>query len=242
LTGRQMLQQIKTTFLEVISDFKSCINRANYFISNSTKKQLDIFFAVFIIFLAIVIVISGNKDIFFLNILKIIFVCLITYLIYCISDYFWFLIKKNSIYKIALTLRNREYIDSLIKKTQVPNSNQDKLDPKQKIYLVTRFYNKEYKYHAKRYAIEIAILQYVLLFYFPSIFILNLLLFGAMYFYVFIYEHEASFHAIDDIQLLIGNIKRLHEINPKQCKEFIINNDHQEVKDLKKLYNAVIKA
>lgn len=235
-----MFQWIKTTFTEVEGDFNSCLNRAIYFISNSSSKSELLFFTSAIIILLFIIFHSNSEAGFYLNLSKILFVSIASFFVFCLSDCFWFLIKKAQLYK--LNIRNRKNIASLIKRMhdeKVFDNENNHIEAK---ILMTAIFNSEgYKYHAKRNAVEICLILLILLFTFPLFFLFNLALFCVMFVYVFLYEQQSVNQVFDDIGSLIFLIDKSYKNNPKECEKFIINNSNQEIRDLRMLYYAVSK-
>ncbi|PJC54892.1 MAG: hypothetical protein CO028_00085 [Candidatus Levybacteria bacterium CG_4_9_14_0_2_um_filter_35_21] len=109
--------------------------------------------------------------------------------------------------------------------------------------LFTAFSNSHgYKRHATRYLIEICLMLFAFLYIMPDFFLYNLGIFVAMFFYVFLYEREASAQVFGDIILLINCIRELIKDDPKKCREFILDSKYQEIRDLKKLYKFVLEA
>lgn len=235
----QFLEEIKDIFFDVIGDLKSCFIPVNDLAIHSSSKDKKIFLATVILFLTIIIFRSDSKTTFYINLLIFMFFSLVSYFIYCLSDYFWFLIGKKQVYQ--LNLQNKRNIDTLLKRMLNEKNNNEKVNFQDEINSIVQFYSCGYKTHAKRYAIEILVFLFILLFTFPLFFLFDLALFFGMFFYVFLCEGQYVNQAFDDIALLLYCINGFYKENPKKCKIFITKSKQEEIKDLNKLYNAVGK-
>ena len=233
-----MFQKIKDTFFDVVSDFKSSIFHVNDLLIHSQDKHFKIFFAFVILLLLMITFRSESKSTFYINLFMVIFVSLISYFIFCLSDYFWFLIKKKKVY--TANIKYKKNINICIKRLPL-SSNVEEDSIEKQILSTVGFYSGGYKVHTNRYGVEIVLLLLILLFTYPSFFLLNIGLFCGMFVYTFIYEQQSSGQAFDDISLLLNCINELHKENPEKCKSFIIKNKQEEVKELKKLYQSVLK-
>lgn len=233
-----MLEKIKETYHDVITTFGSCIIHANDLLIYSSTKDAIIFFVFFIFILAITIFYSSNQAEFYINLLRVLFTIVITYFIFCISDYFWFVIKKKQVYK--LNLENKKNINKLLNKIDY-NKSAEEVDNEKQILSIVKFYSEKLKIQATRYAIEISLLLLLLLFINPTLFLFNIILFGGMFFYIFLYEWQSVNQAFDDIEALIYFIDKLNKENPEKCKKFMKESEHEEIKNLSNLYQAVLK-
>lgn len=235
----KLIEDTKNTFFDVISDLKSCIFHANDLLIYSSSKDIRIFFAAVILILTLITFRSDSKTTLYMNLLMVMFTSIVSYFIYCLSDYFWFLIKKKQIYQ--LNLKNNKSINILIKRTHNESNDYGKANFEDEINSITNFYTCEYKTHAKRYAIEISVFLLILFFTFPSFFLFDLALFCGMFVYVFLYEEQSVNQAFDDISSLLYFIGSFYKENPEKCKRFITRSEREEIKDLTKLYHAVVK-
>ncbi|GEM_PF-4090987 len=233
-----MLQKIKDTFFHVVSDFKSSIFHVNDLLIHSQDKHFKMFFALVILILAMITFRSNSQTALYLNLFMVIFVSLISYFIFCLSDYFWFLIKKKVVY--TENIKYKKNINFCIKR--MPQNSDIEEDSYEKQILATvGFYSNGYKIHTYRYAAQIVLFLLILLFSYPDFFLLNIAIFCGMFVYTFVYEQESSGHAFNDISLLLNCINELHKENPEKCKSFILKNELEEIKELKMLYQAAIK-
>lgn len=233
----ESIKELKTTLSEVIDDFKSCIIHVNDLAIYSTVRNIKIFLFVFFLIFVILIFQSNSKAVFYLNFAKVLFISLVSYFIFCLSDYFWFLIKKGMVYK--WNIKNKKHVKSLIERSK-NNKNFEEVNFEEKIVYTAKYNSDGYKIHAKRYIAEISLLLLILLFIFPLFFLFNIALFCVMFVYVFLYETQPANQAFDDIGLLISCILRLHKENPVKCNAFITKNEKEEVKELSKLYDIVL--
>ncbi|MDO8658297.1 MAG: hypothetical protein Q7K55_06150 [Candidatus Levybacteria bacterium] len=217
-----MFQEIKKIYLDVIDTFRSCIFHASDLLIDSSTKDAIIFFVFFLLVLAITIFYSNSQVEFYINLLKILFILVITYFIFCISDYFWFVIKKRQVYK--LNLENKKNINGLLKEMDYSKSMEEE-DVKKQILSIVKFYANDLKTGARMYVIEISFLLILLLFIDPLFFLFNIALFGGMFFYVFLYEGQSVNQAFDDTEALLYCIYKLNKENPDKCKRFITKNN-----------------
>lgn len=232
------MKWIENIVSEVKGDISSCFNRASYFVNNSTSKGEKIFFLFVIVVFLIILFNSENEASFYLNSVRIILISATTFILLCLSDTFWFLLKKVQVYN--LNIKNRKNINSLFKEL-AGKEDLDYNNYQSAVQSITRFYSKDYKYHAKRNLIEISLILLFLLFTFPTFFIFNLALFCGMFVYVFLYEQQSVNQAFEDISDLLSLINKMHKKSPEQCKSYILSNSLQEIKDLKILYNTVVR-
>jgi len=233
----KILQQIKYTILEVKDDFESSLNRAKYLLSDSSSRKEKILLAMAAIILVLLIFRSHSESDFYINLVKIIFITLTSFFIYVSSDTFWFLVKKGQVYKLNIV--HRKNIISLTKKVRKDENYKDEGNEEEKIQAIVEFNTLGYKIHTRRYAIEIAFFLVLLLIVAPWFFLYNIALCCAMFVYVFLYEQQAVNQVFDDIASLVFYIDNLHKKKQNKCKIFILENEHQEVKDLTKLYSIV---
>ncbi|GIV44974.1 MAG: hypothetical protein KatS3mg035_2097 [Bacteroidia bacterium] len=236
-----MIQNIKNIIVEVLADLESCFNRASYFINTASSPKGElIFFLLSILVLFTLTLRSADEANFCFNLSKIIFVSIATFLVFCLSDTFWFLIKKAQIYK--WNIKNKKNIKMLIE--QIGNKKYPDIDREHievKILSIANFNTEGYKYHAKRNAVEVGFILLVLLFTFPSFFIYNIALFCGMFIYIFLYEEESFDHIYSDIAYLIYYIEILYRENPKNCKKFIIKNRNHKIRELRTIFNLISK-
>lgn len=231
-------QQIKSIAFDVVDDLESCLNRAKGLLYYSSTKDKKIFLAMAAIILLIILFHSHSESSFYLNLMKVLFISFVSFLIMVLSDTFWFLIKKKAMYK--WNIKNKNIATLLIR----AGKNEEKLNSKNinaEILTTALFYSQEYKYHAKRNGFEICLILLLLFFTFPSFVLFNIALFCAMFVYVFLYEQQSVEQVFDDISSLILLIGMSYKNNSKACEKFIINNNKQEIRDLKMLYDVVLK-
>jgi hypothetical protein len=234
-----IFQQIKDVALEVISDLESCKNRALMLKGYASNKHLLIFISVTLVMLGIIIFKSSSQAEFYLNFLKLLSILLLSFLVYCQSDCFWFL--KNKAYIYDYNIKNKDNADVLLERAKNADNLDEEINIQEQLAFTVSIYSKVYKKHTTRYLIEIIILLFFVLFFInPLFFFYNLALFGVMFIYDALYERGSAVQAFADIIFIINCIKRLNSENPKRCKEFITKNKHQEIRDLTKLYNIVL--
>lgn len=235
----KLLKEVKTTSLEIIDDFKSFIYRAEILLDDSPSRNIKIFFLTVIYALLIALFFSQNKVEFYINIFRVLLISFVTFFIYCLSDYFWFLIKKEQIYR--QNLKDTKSINKIIKIMHNRINEQSNTGFEEKIISVIEYYSSEYKIHAKRYAIEISIFLLILLFTFPWFFLFNIAVFCAMYFYIFFHETQSIDQAFDDIGYLLYCINNFNKENPEKCEKFIAQSEQEEIRGLVWLYIAVLR-
>lgn len=231
--------RLSILFSELKGDLESCYNRANYFINKSYVIDLKIIFAFVAVFFVLLIFRSGNPASFLINLINIIIVSFITFLIYCSSDRFWYLINKAQLYRNCIS--DRKYIKMIVDKLK----EYDEVEPEDKHLktqiLITAILNADgHKKHIYRIAIEIFVLLWILFIYFPDVFLFNLLLAGAMYVYVSLYERDYMKQVIFDLIYLAKLIRLFHNESPEECRSFILKHELKEVRDLKLLYQKII--
>lgn len=233
-----MIRKVKNLFFDIKGDFISCKNRASYLLSFSPVNKKFLFALLFAVFLFTVFRSSSEYG-FYLYFLKIIFVSLITFLIFAQSDTYWFLRKKTWSFK--LIIKNRKSIQASIKRIKELGLEKEK-NPVGAIY-VTAYNDLEgYKPEIKRVGIEIIILHAILFFTFPLLFIFNLALFCMMFFYVTFYEKQSSSYVSQDVMTLTNSVKSLYEESPEKCREFIMENKLMYVHELENIYQTVKSA
>lgn len=233
-----MFQKIKNTFFDLVSDAKSTIFHAKNLLSNSSTKNIRKFYASVILILIIIIFRSNSLMAFYINFFGALFCSIVSYHIFCLSDYFWFLVRKKQVY--ALNIKYKKNINLLIKRLPLTSDTEEDTNEEQ-ILSNVRFYSEGYKVYTNRFAVEIILLLLILLFTYPLFFLLNIAIFCGMFIYAFIYEQESSGQVFGTITLLLNCINELHKEDPEKCKRFIIKNELEEIKDLKMLYQSVIK-
>jgi hypothetical protein len=233
-----IFQQIKDVALEVMSDLTSCKNRALMLKDRASNKHLLIFISVTLVMLGIIIFKSSSQAEFYLNFLKLLSILLLSFLVYCQSDCFWFI--KNKAYIYDFNIKNKDHADVLLERAKNADSLDEEINIQEQLIFTVSIYSEVYKIHATRYLIEIIILLFILFFINPLFFFYNLALFGVMFAYDALYERGSAVQAFADIIFIINCIKRLNNENPKKCKEFITKNKHQEIRDLTKLYHIVL--
>ncbi len=236
---KEILTTIKRIVLEVAGDLVSCKNRFLMLEGYATNRHFLVFIFVTLIILGIVIFSSGSQPEFYLNLLKLLLVLLMSFFVYCQSDCFWFLIAKAYLYDYKI--KHRRHMKTLMEMANKTSFNET--GNIQGYILLTAFYNSRgYKRHATRYLIEICLMLFMFLYIMPDFFLYNLGIFAAMFVYVFLYEREAISQVFGDIILLINCIRELIKEDPKECRIFILKNNNQEIRDLKKLYKFVLEA
>ena len=204
----------------------------------ASNKHLLIFISITLVMLGIIIFKSSSQAEFYLNFLKLLSILLLSFLVYCQSDCFWFI--KNKVYSYDYNIKNKDNADVLLERAKNADSLDEEINIQEQLVFTVNFYSEVYKKHTTRYLVEIIILLIVLFFINPLFFFYNLALFGGMFVYDALYVRESAVQAFADIIFIINCIKRLNSENPKKCKEFITKNKHQEIKDLTKLYYIVL--
>ena len=124
---------IKRKLIEVIDDIKSCKVRATMLKDNSTTEQFVVFIVFSLIIFGIILFNSVSQADFYSHTFNTLFISLITFIIYCISDYFWY--SKNKQYAYEGSLHETEIIKGLLDKT---NENLIDANPAEKIESMTR--------------------------------------------------------------------------------------------------------
>jgi hypothetical protein len=234
-----MLRKIRSVFFDVIHDFWSCIYHAHDLLIDSSTKSVVIFFILVVLAFFATVFNSNNQAEFYINFLKIIFVSVVTYFIFCLSDYFWFL--KNKFYLYDKCINNKKYMKIALKNAKTIDNLKADLDIKGQLWFTVFYYSNGWQRHAKRYLVEICVLLVILFNVAPIFFIYNLIIFAAMYLYVFFYEKQSAAQAFADIFLIINCIKKLNKENPGKCKSYILENKLVEIRELKILYQAILK-
>jgi len=136
---------------------------------------------------------------------------------------------------------DKKYIKIIVDKLK----EYDEVEPEDKnlkaqILMTTVFNSNGHKKHIYRIGVEILALLWILLIYFPDAFLLNLVIVGAMYFYISFYERGYMGQIIFDLIYLAKLIRLFHKENPKECKTFILKHELKEIRDLKLLYRKII--
>jgi len=236
---KEILTVIKREAREVVGDLVSCKNRFKFLESNASNKHLIIFMIITLGALGIIIFSSGSQAEFYFNFLKLLFVLLISFFVFCQSDCFWFLIIRAYIYDY--NIKHRRHMRMLLQKADEINFNKEG-NLEGGIILTAILSSSGYKRHAIRYVIEICFMLFILLYIMPDFFLYNLVIFIAMFVYVSLYERQSKTQAFADIIYLINSIKEFIKEDPKKCRDFILESKHQEIRDLKKLYKFVLES
>ena len=228
---------IKRKIIEVIDDIKSCKVRAIMLKDNSTTEQFVVFIVFSLIIFGIILFNSVSQADFYSHTLNTLLISLITFIIYCISDYFWY--SKNKQYTYERSLHETEIINGLLVKTNISLID-TKLTKQVQIQLVTNYYAKEINTYIYRYLGEIICLLIVLLCINQLFFYFNLVLFFGMFVYDALYARGSTTQAFADTILLLSCIKEFNKEDPKKCKKYILENKNKEIKNLKELYKLVL--
>ena len=229
---------IKRKIIEVIDDLKSCKVRAVMLKETSTTEQFILFIVFSFIIFGIILFNSTNQADFYSHTINTLLIVLITFIIYCLSDYFWFL--KNKQYVYERNIRETEFMKDLLDKANASLINTE-LTKQVQIQLVTNYYAKEINTYIYRYLGEIIFLLIVLLYINQLFFYFNLVLFFGMFVYDALYARGSTTQAFSDIVLLLSCIKEFNKEDPKKCKKYILENKKKEIRDLKKLYKSILK-
>lgn len=235
-----LLEKIKITFFDAVHDFWSSIAHANDLMIYSSTKNIIIFSISALLVLAFVIFNSESIVGFYISISRVLITIIASYFIFCLSDYFWFLIKRNAIYKWNIKHKNR--INILLDRKRKDKSLDEKINFEEEIIYTATLNSKDYKYHAIRYAVEICFLLFTLLYIDPMLFVFNLFLFCGMFIYIFLYEEQSVDQAFDSISTLLYCIDSFNRDNPEKCKRLIMNNELKEIRELIYLYKAVLRS
>src|ERR1035437_8916590 len=131
---------IKRKIIEVIDDLKSCKVRAVMLKETSTTEQFILFIVFSFIIFGIILFNSTNQADFYSHTINTLLIVLITFIIYCLSDYFWFL--KNKQYVYERNIRETEFMKDLLDKANASLINTE-LTKQVQIQLVTNYYAKE---------------------------------------------------------------------------------------------------
>lgn len=224
---------IKHKIIEVIDDLKSCIVRVKMLKDNATNTQLLIYILIALFIFGSIIFRAGTQDDFNLQVVNSLLIIIITFITYCISDYFWFLKNKHFVYEKGIS--ENTFIKDLTKKIDM-NLIDRELTYQEQILKVTDYYTKEIKSYMYRFLGEVIILIVLVSFINPLFFYYNIALFFGMFVFNSLYEGQSTTQAFSDIILLSSCIKEFNEKEPKKCKSFIIKNKSSEVRNLKKIY------
>jgi hypothetical protein len=224
----------KRILSDVFDDIKSCFYHAYEIITTPSDRNWSKFVILVVIILAILIFKSNDQATFFINLIKYSIICTIIYLIYCISNYYWFLETRSYAYKN--TLKNKIFMKKALSLMKKDNNLENITNYENVIINISSYATIGYTLHAYRYILELFFLFLIMLFIDFYFFIFCFILVFGVYLYVSKYEKGAYNQALSDIGILIYCIKKLNLENPNKCKRFIMENKHQEVKDLKNLY------
>jgi len=231
------MREILRTANYIIGDLKSCKNRFLFFEKNASKKDLIIFTVIVLAVIGVIIFNSSTQASFYLNFLRFIAVLIMTFFVYTQSESFWFLIIKAYVYDYNIkTRRHMKRIMELADKTDFnePGSTEGYI-------LLTAFGNtKDYKRHAKRYLVEICIMLFLFFYIMPEFFLFNLIVFIAAALYMSFNRTEAIDYAFFDIVGIVNGIRKMIRQDPEKCEGFILKNNNQEIKDLKRLYDYIL--
>ncbi len=234
----KMPQEIKSVINNILGDLKSSKNRFLFFEHNASKKDLIIFSIIALIIIGVIIFNSSAQASFYLNFLRFLVVLIMTFFVYTQSESFWFLIIKAYVYDYNIkTRRHMKRIIELADKAEFnePGSTEGYI-------LLTAFGNtKDYKRHVKRYLVEICLMLFFFFYITPDFFLFNLFVFIAAALYMSLNRTEAIDYAFFDIVRITNGIKKLIKEDPKKCDKFILKNNNQETRDLKKLYRYILE-
>jgi len=228
---------LKRKLIEVIDDLKSCKVRAVMLKNNSTKLQLIVFIVLSLIIFGVIFFNSTNQVDFYLRMVYTLLIVLITFIVYCLSDYFWFL--KNKQYVYEQSIREKELMKDLLKRTNVSLINSE-LTKQEQIELVINYYAKEINTYTYRYLGEIIFLLITLLCINQLLFFFNLMLFFGMFVYDGLYVRGSATQAFSDTILLLSCIKEFNKEDSKKCKKYVLENKKKEIRNLKELYKLVL--
>lgn len=202
----------------------------------ANNTQVTIFIIVTLLILGSIIFHSGSQIDFYTKLISTLLIVIITFINYCISDYFWFLKLKQ--YKYTIMIANTEFIKELSSKTD-ENLMDRKLTYQEQILSVTNYYNKEIKRITYRYLGEIIVLLILSFYVNEFLFYFNLAVFIGMFVYDALYANELITQAFNDVKLIINCIKEFNKNDPEICKRFILNNKKPEVRTLREIYKYV---
>lgn len=232
-----MIQKIKIIFFDVINDFKSTFQHAHDLLIDSPAKIVILLFLMVLFMLFYTAYGSHSQAEFYVNFSRFLIAGIAIFFVYCLSDYFWFLIKRKTYYKICLS--HKKHINLLLKIVAKNNFQEDDSDYERIISSTAKDASMGHEYHVIRYAVLIILIAGLVSNIIPDFFLLSILIFGGMFFYVFLCEKQCIGQASENLCILIHNIKLFNKESPKKCKKFIMENEREEIKELQKLYKIV---
>ncbi len=232
-----VFRKIKNLFSEIQGDFVSCRNRARFLLQSSPVDKRILAIGLVVVFIFALSINPNPNDILF-YFLKVVFVSVISFIIFTLSDTFWFLIKKNWMYKVHI--KKRSTINYYLKRINILKiEDSEKENPEGAIYVISYNNFAGFKYHAWRNGIEASILLIILLYFFPTFFVFNLLLFCMLFFYVMIFDNQSSSQVFEDIKNLVFCVRKIYKDNPENCRKFIFENKMESVRELGAIYRTV---
>lgn len=220
---------------QIYSDLNSCKHRF-FYLWNTSPLLLKIFISFFAVCILLFSLTTSSIGQFITYILKMTISGVITFLIFTLSDTFWFLVKKNHMFHTVLSAkRNHAFYVRRLRTQDLGEVD----NPIGEIYVRIHFYAYFVKQETIRIAVEVGILLIVLIILYPYLFVFNVILVGAMYFYVFIYDDESIPQVRYDLARIIQCVEKMYIDNQKECKKFIFENKMPYVRKLDSIYNAI---
>jgi hypothetical protein len=225
---------------DIKSDFMSCIYHAHDLLINSSTRRITIFFIIVLAFFVSQIINSHNAVEFYVNFFQGILFGISVYFVFCFSDFFWFLLKRKTCYKISI--KSRRNINILLKEIKRKDAVLEDEDFEKTISAEVSLICNEYKRHATRYVIEILSITILMSYVSADFYFFTFIIFGGMFFLIFLNERQPADQAFDSISLLIQNLRQFNKLHPKKCKKFIMENNVEEIRKLKFLYKIIVKS
>ena len=224
----------------VLQDFWSCIFHAHDLLINASTRRVTIFFIIVLAFFISQVINSHNTAEFYVNFFQGILFGISLYFIFCFSDFFWFLLKRKTCYKIFI--KSRRNINILLKEIKRKDVVLENEDFEKTISAEINLICNEYKRHATRYVIEILSITILMSYISADFYFFTFIVFGGMFLLIFLNERQPVDQAFDSISLILQNLRQFNKLHPKKCKKFILENKLEEIRELKRLYQTVLKA
>lgn len=231
-----VLENIYDIIFDLWGDFRSCRNRAAWLVHYTPARVFLILYPFFILGL------SDNAHSFLeftLITLKILFVSVLSFIVFVLSDTFWFLTKKTYVY--TKSLNTQEFITFYLNKNK-PVIPQDAEELKAQIQDIQRLHFKDAALRLRNYKIKIVILLLLIFLTSAPFLYFNMAVFIAMMVYKGVYDNEPYEYAFAELLTVTHCVLALYKINPEDCKRFILENENQYMKKLEKVYRVVKKS
>ena len=226
---------LKNLFLDIIDDLISCRNRAEGLIFKSEFHKKFLIAGAGIV-LSVIILRSHSQEFFYIQIIKLLLICFITFLIFVQSDTFWFLTKKALMYHLQIRIRKniRSWLKTK-KKTDMPEMK----DNIGQILITTYTWTTGYKKELNRIGFEIGLLLMILYFFAPLFFVFNISLFLSMFLYISFFNNASAYQIYWEMLILARCVENEYKSDKENCRKFILENRSQSVRDLETIYSVI---